>query len=520
MLTRRDFLKSAGGVTLLTLTPAGRGLFAAPAPAAGPRLPFFTTVPYVQPGPGSRLVEGSESMIVAWQTQAPSADPQFLVDFGPTEQYGMTAMCEQLPRVAGRGGDLEGRVNWTAALRPLRLGRKYFYRVRGNGQTIAEGYVTTRQPRGRRIRFVAFGDNSYGDISDRAIAYHTYRQNPDFVMNCGDNVYESGTDDEYQRYFFPVYNADVAGQRIGAPLLRSVPFYTVIANHDVQGKDDRGHEVADLGRNPDALAYYTAMHLPLNGPELPACPTPTIGPAARIDAFKLSASGRYPRMANYSFDYGDVHFLCLDSNRYVDSNDQGVQQWIAADLGGTDATWKFVVYHHPAFNVGAEHYEVQHMRILAPLFERHGVDVVLSGHEHNYQRARPLRFEPSGPGKSADVGGKDRRVPGTFSIDRAFDGVSRTQPDGILHIVTGAGGKHLYDPGWTDNPARWTHADDGNADYVVKMVTDRHSLTVFDVDGPRLAMAQIDEQGVEFDRIIVTKSASRRLASDHVQHGG
>jgi hypothetical protein len=42
-------------------------------------------------------------------------------------------------------------------------------------------------------------------------------------MNCGDNVYESGSDDEYQRYFFPVYNADLAGPREGAPLLRSVP---------------------------------------------------------------------------------------------------------------------------------------------------------------------------------------------------------------------------------------------------------------------------------------------------------
>jgi len=91
-----------------------------------------------------------------------------------------------------------------------------------------EGYFTTRQPRGRRIRFVAFGDNSYGGVSDRAIAYQTYKQHPDFVMNCGDNVYESGTDAEYQRYFFPVYNADVAGPREGAPLLRSVLFYTVI----------------------------------------------------------------------------------------------------------------------------------------------------------------------------------------------------------------------------------------------------------------------------------------------------
>ena len=247
------------------------------------------------------------------------------------------------------------------------------------------------------------------------------------------------------------------------------------------------------------------MHLPLNGPAAPARPTPTMGPQTAIDKFRDCAGARFPRMANYSFDYGDVHFLCLDSNRYIDPNEPALRAWIAADLSATTAIWKVVVFHHPPFNVGNEHYEVQHMRVLSPVFEAHGVDVVLSGHEHTYQRPRPLKFVPAGPGKSADLGGKDRRVPGTFTIDRAFNGVNNTRPDGILYIVTGAGGKHLYDPGFTDNPARWTHADDGQADYVVKMVTDRHSLSVFDVDDTRLTMAQIDEAGNEFDRMTVTK---------------
>jgi hypothetical protein len=502
MITRRTFLRSAGGTTLLALRPLGRGLFAAPA-AVGPRLPLFTTVPYIQPGSGSVLKDGAESMVIAWQTQAGDAD--FTVDVGTSERYGRSINCDRLPRVAGRGGDVEPRLNWSATIDGLRLGQKYMYRVRGNGQTLAEGYFTTRQPRGRRTRFVAFGDNSYGDISDRAIAFQAYRQNPDFVMNCGDNVYDSGTDDEYQRYFFPVYNSDVAGARVGAPLLRSVPFYTVIANHDVQGKDAYGHEVANFTVNPDALAYYTAMHLPLNGPAEPSYRTPIIGPDDRIEAFLVAAGNRFPRMANYSFDYGDVHFLCLDSNRYIDPNDPSMQAWIGADLAATDATWKFVVYHHPAYNVGLEHYEVQHMRVLSPLFEKHGVDFVLSGHEHNYQRARPLRFAPRDPGKSNVIAAADRRVPGTFTIDRAFDGMTNTSPEGVLYVVTGAGGKHLYDPGFTDNPVRWTHGDDDHADYVVKMVTDRHSLSVFEVDGPHLTMTQVDEAGQEIDRITVTK---------------
>ncbi len=52
-----------------------------------------------------------------------------------------------------------------------------------------------------------------------------------------------------------------------------------------------------------------------------------------------------------------------------------------------------------------------------------------------------------------------------------------------------------------------------NVDYVVKMVTDRHSFSVFDVDGPRLTMTQIDEAGAEIDRIIVTKSTKRQTSA-------
>jgi acid phosphatase type 7 len=501
-ITRRDFLRSAGGVTFLALTPISEGLFAAVSADGPSTLPLFTVLPYIQPGPNSVLRDGEESMIVAWQTHPEVAD--FSVEFGESKRYGRAATVAHVARPSGRD-ERDARYNWHAELTGLRLGEQYHYRVRGNGQILAEGYFGTRQPRGRKIRFVAFGDNSYGDMSDRAIAYHAYQQHPDFVMNCGDNVYTYGSDDEYQRFFFPVYNTDLAGPREGAPLLRSVPFYTVIANHDVHDVDANGGEVADFGKHAGALAYYTAMHLPLNGPETPSRITPIMGPDARVEAFRASAGARFPRMANYSFDYGDAHFLCLDSNIYTDPNDAALQAWISADLSRTDAIWKFVVYHHPAFNVGDEHYEEQHMRVLAPLFEAHGVDIVLNGHEHNYQRPRPFTFAPAGPGRSAAVKEKDRRVSGTFTIDTRFDGVQHTRPKGILHLITGAGGRELHDISFNDDRARWRRADDGHVDYVVKMVSDRHSLSVFEIEGGRLTMTQIDETGRELDRIIVTK---------------
>jgi hypothetical protein len=286
--------------------------------------------------------------------------------------------------------------------------------------------------------------------------------------------------------------------------LRSIPFYTVIANHDVAGKTAENHPVADFDADADSLAYFTNMHLPLNAPLHPQ-PTPAIGAAARLDAFRACAGSRFPRMANYSFDYGDGHFLCLDSNLYLDPTEASWQQWIAKDLAGTDAPWKFVVFHHPCFNVGLEHYTEQHMRVLAPLFEQHGVTIVFHGHEHNYQRTRPLRFAPAGAGAAAHLNAKDRLVPGRFTMDTRFDGRQVTRVDGVIYLTTGAGGKHLYDPEFTNQPSLWLRPEDGKVAYVQRLVADRHSLTVVDMQARELLVRQIDEWGQELDRIRITR---------------
>jgi hypothetical protein len=503
-LSRRRFLQSAGGVTFLALSPLGRGLFAAP--NARKRLPVFSVLPYLQPGDNSSLRNGRESLVVAWQTLDGG---DFRVEYGPSKALGQSAPIAAHRRWSGDAEDGELRWNYSTTLSGLNLGQKVFYRVSCDGQIVLEGFGTTRRGRGERIRFASFGDNSFGDLSDHMIAFQAYKQNPDFVMNTGDNVYESGLDDEYARFFFPVYNSDVAGPRTGAPLLRSVPFYSVIANHDVHEKDAQKHPVADFDKQPDSLGYYTALHLPLNGFDSPF-PTPlsaqTEAGREKLALFQKVAGARLNRQANYSFDAGDAHFLCIDSNIYVDPTNPALQAWIEQDLRATDARWKFVVYHHPAFNVGEEHYHEQHMRVLHPLWEHHGVDFVLSGHEHTYQRPQPIRFAPGDLSGAKNVGTKKRLVPGQFSVDRRFDGEKNTRADGVLHIVTGAGGKHLYDPAWNNNPAKWRWPEDGNIEYVRRFVSDVHSLTMFDLDARRLTMRQINQYGQEIDRIVVEKA--------------
>ncbi len=501
-LSRRQFLRSAGGITFLALAPLGRGLFGAPwiKPLA---IPIFTALPYIQPGPEGRLVPGAEIVRLAWQTEQQEAD--FVVEFGRTEHYGQAATVSRSARDYRGKGDKQSIFNYVCSFAGLELGTEYRYRVRCNGETIATGYFTTRQPRGSRTRFVAFGDNSFGDPSDRAIAFQAYRNHPDFIMNCGDNVYDGGLDNEYSRLFFPVYNADVPGPGIGAPLLRSVPFYSVLANHDVPAMNaDKTYYYADFKKDADSLAYYTNFHFPLNGPATTAYPTPMQGPDARIADFKACAGERYPRMANYSYDAGDAHFLCLDANTYTDPTDPGLQAWIDADLAATDARWKLVTMHHPPFNIGAHHGHEQHMRVLVPLFEKHGVSLVLSGHEHNYQRTRPLRFVPGDIAKAHKIQSKDRLVPGAFKLDQNFDGEKQTKPDGVIYITTGAGGKYLYDPEYNNKPEMWMLPEDGNLAYTVIMVSDRHSVTVVDVDRDELRLRQVDQHGNEIDRIRLT----------------
>ncbi|MGI4788920.1 MAG: metallophosphoesterase [Janthinobacterium lividum] len=498
-LTRREFLRSAGGVTFLALVPIGRGLFAAP----GETLPNFTALPYVQPGNSSRLIDGHEAVVIAWQTELTPAE--FQLDFGPTKAYGKTAQISRAERWQG-STDADKRYNYAADLTGLHLSKEYHYRLRGNNKIIAEGYFTTRKKRGEQTRFVAFGDNSYGDPGQRAVAYHAYQAHPDIIVNTGDNVYEHGLDSEYAKYFYPIYNADTPDPKVGAPLLRSVPFYTVMANHDVSSKDAHRHPSANFDQHRDSLAYYTAMHLPLNGPATPPSPTPVLGDPSLIADFQKSAGTRFPRMANYSFDHGDAHFLCLDSNDYIDPTSPALHAYIEADLKATDALWKFVVYHHPAFNVGAEHYTEQHMRAISPFLEAHNVDFCLNGHEHVYQRSMPMRFQPTDLSKATPSHVSARLIPGVFTLDKAFDGKTHTKPNGVIYITTGAGGKELYDPGFDDHPELWLHPEDNNVAYVSRFVSNLHSFTVFDIHGSTLVMTQIGEDGKELDRIEVTKA--------------
>ncbi|WP_020599160.1 metallophosphoesterase [Spirosoma panaciterrae] len=399
-------------------------------------------------------------------------------------------------RVAVAG--IEPHRVFQTALTGLIPGSKFSYRVVKAGKVVftTEGQASkkTDQP----YRFVAFADIGAETPAQKKLASQAYLAKPDFVVVPGDIVYERGLISEYRSRFWPIYNANQVDTS-GAPLLRSVPMVVAPGNHDT--------DTRDLDKYPDALAYYYYWNQPLNGiagtEGGPLVPSMTAS-ADNRKAFTDAAGEAYLKMSNYSFDYGNSHWTVIDSNPYVDFTDKGLQDWITADLASAkDATWRFVMFHHPGFNSAREHYEQQHTRLLSPIFEAGKVDVVFTGHVHNYQRSYPLTFVPDKKGVLlvASMGAKMARgrvVNGRWTLDKAFNGTTNTRPKGIIYLVTGAGGQTLYNPEQNSDPDSWQRFTD-------KFYSNVHSFTVADVNGKTLSIRQIDVNGKEIDSFTVTK---------------
>jgi len=136
-----------------------------------------------------------------------------------------------------------------------------------------------------------------------------------------------------------------------------------------------------------------------------------------------------------------------------------------------------------------------------------GVDMVLNGHVHNYQRTRPLRFAPKVNEKGDQfVITKAGGVEGAFTFDQKFDGIINTKPDGIIYIITGAGGAALYDPEISNKPELWKRETAENwVPYTVKLISDIHSFTLIETEGKKLTLRQINIKGETIDEIHVTK---------------
>ena len=257
-------------------------------------------------------------------------------------------------------------------------------------------------------------------------------------------------------------------------------------------------------KRPTASLISSTGTNPLNGPtdkEGTALVAPVTGPPATKQAFLDAAGPAFPRMANFSFEIGNAHWTILDANTSVDWTDAKLQKWVADDLAAAkNSGWRFVNFHQPGFNSSKSHFDEQYMRILAPVFEKGKVDVVFNGHVHNYQRSYPMHFLPeaAAPLEPDGKAKKTRRLGGKWTLDMTFDGKRDTSPEGVIYIVTGAGGQQLYNAEQQDQPETWQ-------EFTFKHISKVHTLSVVDIAGSTMTLRQIMPNGEEADRFAIKK---------------
>lgn len=310
-----------------------------PCPAAAQTGVVLTRSPYLQ------LVT-SNSVIVRWRTD---------VAVGNVLRYGTnrTALDHFLTNTTPT---TEHLVQVTSLLPETR----YYYSIEtltnpwANGSAYYwETYPTAGTPRAMRIWVL--GDSGRANAAARSVrdAYATWTgiRRTTAMLMLGDNAYEDGTDAEMQATIFGQY----------ASFLRSICLWPTLGNHDT----------ADSTTPPANLPHFVNWSLP------------TLGEAGG----KPSGTERY-----FSFNIANVHFVCLDSMSSDRSATGPMAKWLKEDLTLNTLDWVVAYWHHPPYSRGVSPSdtttESTAMRMnFGPILEAGGVDLVLSGHSHSYERS-------------------------------------------------------------------------------------------------------------------------------------
>ena len=295
-------------------------------------------------------------------------------------------------------------------------------------------------------------------------AFKTYTASSpaDFMVMLGDNAYSDGTDTEYQNAVFNTY----------PELLRQLPVWSTLGNHD--------------GHNADSASqtgpYYDIFDPPING-EIGGYPSGT--------------------EAYYSFDYGEVHFVCLDSYDSPRGINGTMMTWLESDLAENHQPWVIAYWHHPPYSKGShnsdssgENRMTDMRQNFLPILEAWGVDLVLSGHSHSYERSFLLdghyglsgSLDLSDPSVNVlDWGDGSETGNGVYQKP----GIIAAENEGTVYIVAGSSGKVTTTA--LNHPAMFVG------------LANLGSLVV-DVVGNRLDAAFIDETGLVRDEFTILKS--------------
>ncbi|GAB1539287.1 hypothetical protein NUACC21_19530 [Scytonema sp. NUACC21] len=356
----------------------------------------------------------------------------------------------------------------TVTLNGLTSDTRYYYAVGTAGGVLAgktEDYFFVTAPSinlapedVRPLRICVLGDAGRGNdiaagVRDGYLKF-TGTRHTDLWLMLGDNAYDTGTYEEYQRGIFDMY----------PQLLRSSVLWTAIGNHDAGSADS----LSESG------PYYELFTMP------------TAGEAGGVP----SGTAAY-----YSFDCGNIHFICLDSYGCDRTPKGRMLSWLKQDLTASDKDWKIAFWHHPPYTKGSHdsdtEIELIEMReYVLPIIEEAGVDIVLGGHSHSYERSYLIDGHYRTSDTFTDQMKKDMGS-GREDESGAYLKPLKAARAGIVYIV--AGTSALADVVFP-HPAMYTSLSIPGS-------------LVMDVHGKRLDVKFIDSEGEVKDYFTMKKTA-------------
>ena len=355
--------------------------------------------------------------------------------------------------------------NHSVQLDGLSPDTRYYYSVGDSSQTMAGGnnkhfFVTSPTigtQKDTRIWVLGDSGTANNNVRDVRNAYRNFTGNrhTDLWVMLGDNAYDDGTDSEYQNAVFDIF---------GDMLIKSV-LWSTLGNHD--GK--------------------TANSSNMSGPYYDIFTFPRGGEAGGV------ASGTE---AYYSFDYGNIHFVCLDSTETNVSPNGAMMTWLELDLAATTQEWIIAFWHHPPYTKGSHDSDdegklIEMRENALPLLEAAGVDLMLSGHSHSYERSMLIDGhygDSSTFNSSHRIDSGDGRENGDGAYQKGPGGSSPNE--GAVYVVAGSSGK--ISGGDLDHP-------------VMKVSLNSLGSMALDIDGNRLDAWFLDEDGDVRDSFTIVK---------------
>jgi hypothetical protein len=335
---------------------------------------------------------------------------------------------------------------FTATLTGLSRDTRYSYRV-GDGTVWTEYHIfTTAGPEAPSVKFLIFGDSQsgvkepiYGPWSENVHA--AFKANPDarFMVNLGDLV-EIGQNIDH-------WNAWFEGAK---GVIDTIPDMAVEGNHETYGMDPKAGSTKPR--------FWAAQFpLPQNGPT---------------------------RLKNqvYSYDYGQVHIVVLDSQQYEEKPKYGdiletQKAWVDADLTASKAQWNLVFFHRTPYYSKATRSNDEIREKLCPILEKHHVDVVFNGHDHAVARTFPI------------MGGNYMKRPS----------------QGTIYYIAGRGGAKTY----SDLEKKpW------NTFFYNPL--DQPNYLVVEVAGKKLTIRAVKQDGTLIDEFYIDKQ--KDVTSDKTAH--